>query len=271
VARVIHHEGPRRHQIFQEINCADLSETLIESELFGHERGSFTGAHAKKVGLFELADRGTVFLDEIGEMSLDAQKKLLNFLSEGEFRPIGGRLKRVDVRTVCATSRDLKAEVEARRFNEALYYRIEGFKVVIPALRERREDIPALAIGVLSRSREAHRRRVSCISTEAMSLLQRHPFPGNVRQLENAIEKAVLYCEDAELQPRHFAEDIRAPQSKPGHQGPVESLRQAKRDFERRLIENALTKSKNDAEAAELLGVSARWLYKLKKAYGLRD
>jgi two-component system response regulator HupR/HoxA len=195
-ARLLHDNGPRRASRFVAQNCGALPEALLESELFGHARGAFTGAAGERRGLFEEADGGTVFLDEIGEMSPAMQLRLLRVLQEGEVRRLGAPgVRKVDVRVIAATNADLEADVEAGRFRRDLYYRLNVFPISLPPLRDRTEDIPTLAEAFLGPACRRARRAVPSISPEAMALLRAYPFPGNVRELQNEIERAVALTE----------------------------------------------------------------------------
>ena len=196
-AKVLHTRSPRRHSPLVCVNCAALPPTLIESELFGHERGAFTGAVAQRQGRFEVAHRGTLFLDEIGDLPLDLQAKLLRVLQEGEFERLGtSRTRKVDVRIVAATHRDLDEAVADGTFRDDLYYRLNVFPVRLPPLRERREDIPALVWYLIHKRQAAMHRRIDRVPPEAMELLERHSWPGNIRELENVIERALIHSTD---------------------------------------------------------------------------
>src|SRR5581483_7131830 len=199
VARAIHAQSPRRDKLFVAVNCAALSENLLESELFGHRRGAFTGALSDKKGLFEVAHGGTLFLDEVSETTPALQAKLLRVLQEGEILPVGEtRPKKIDVRVVAATNRKLEDEVQAGRFRQDLYYRLRVFPLKVPPLRERLEDVPALARHFADRHAVRLGKRVAGISARAIELLRLHAFPGNVRELENEMERAVLLTEPGE-------------------------------------------------------------------------
>src|SRR4051794_10101723 len=196
IARAIHNQSPRSSDMFQAVNCAAINENLLESELFGHEKGSFTGAHADKKGLFEVADRGTLFLDEIGELDVGMQAKLLRALQERKIRRVGGtRELSVDVRVVAATNRDLRAMVADKRFREDLYYRINVLSIDVPPLRERRDDIPVLINHFLNKYTRNTARLCNGLTPETRRLMQEYSWPGNVRQLESAVERALLLCE----------------------------------------------------------------------------
>jgi two-component system NtrC family response regulator/two-component system response regulator HydG len=204
-AQALHQNSPRRHKPFVKVACAALPETLLESELFGHEKGSFTGAIYSRAGRFEAADGGTLFLDEIGDISQTVQVKLLRFLEEREFERVGGnRTYRVDVRIVAATHRDLRKKLEDGSFREDLYYRLNVIEIHIPPLRDRAGDIPILAHHFLAKFSEVNSKPLGSISDEALTLLLRHGWPGNVRELENAMERAVVLSTEPRLDPAHF-------------------------------------------------------------------
>ena len=193
LARAIHRAGRRRDRPFVVVNCAALPASLIESELFGHERGAFTGAHASQIGRFELAHRGTVFLDEIGELPLELQPRLLRVIQEGQLERVGNpRTLDVDVRVVAATNRDLADEVRHGRFRRDLYYRLNVFPITVPALRERRSDIPMLVRHLVDRFAEALGKRIDTVPAEVMRVLETYDWPGNVRELENVIQRAII-------------------------------------------------------------------------------
>ncbi|HEX5876376.1 MAG TPA: sigma-54 dependent transcriptional regulator, partial [Pyrinomonadaceae bacterium] len=193
IARAVHNQSPRSEEMFQAVNCAAINENLLESELFGHEKGSFTGAHAEKKGLFEIADRGTLFLDEIGELDVGIQAKLLRALQERKIRRVGGTHEiSVDVRVIAATNRDLRAMVSDGRFRDDLYYRVNVLSIDVPPLRERREDIPVLIDYFLKKHTKNASRPVTGLTPETKKLMNEYSWPGNVRQLESAIERAIL-------------------------------------------------------------------------------
>src|SRR3989440_12737637 len=209
IARAIHTQSPRADQMFQAVNCAAINENLLESELFGHEKGSFTGAHAEKKGLFEVADRGTLFLDEIGELDISMQAKLLRALQEREIRRVGGtRAIRIDVRVVAATNRDLRAMVQDGRFRDDLYYRINVLSIDVPPLRERRDDIPVLIDYFLKKHTRNTSRLVKGLNPEARRMMNDYGWPGNVRQLESAIERAILLCEGDMITPDDLPSEL---------------------------------------------------------------
>ncbi len=204
-AQALHQNSPRRNKPFIRVACASLPETLLESELFGHEKGSFTGALYTRAGRFEAADGGTLFLDEIGDISPTVQVKLLRFLEEREFERVGGnKTFKVDVRIVAATHRDLKKKIEDGSFREDLYYRLNVIEIQIPPLREREGDVPLLASHFIRKYGEANGKEIDPISDEVLAMLLRHPWPGNVRELENAMERAVVLTDSSELAPAHF-------------------------------------------------------------------
>ncbi len=205
VAQTIHQHSTRRQGPLVKVSCAALPETLLESELFGHEKGSFTGAMIQRKGRFELADKGTIFLDEVGEMSLGTQKKLLRVLQEREFERVGGSVPiRVDVRVITATNKDLAAEVTAGRFREDLYYRLNVISVYMPPMRDRKEDIPLLVEHFLHKHRFSVSSPPSRITEEALRVLEKHDWPGNVRELENTIERAVVMAQGGIITSQHL-------------------------------------------------------------------
>src|SRR6476659_6400517 len=210
IARAIHNQSPRAQEMFQAVNCAAINENLLESELFGHEKGSFTGAHAEKKGLFEIADRGTLFLDEIAELDVSMQAKLLRALQERRIRRVGGTYELpIDVRVVAATNRDLRAMVSDGRFRDDLYYRINVLSVDVAPLRERREDIPVLIDFFLKKHTKNTSRLVRGLTPETKKLMTEYSWPGNVRQLESAIERAILLCEGDYITVEDLPSDVR--------------------------------------------------------------
>jgi Nif-specific regulatory protein len=271
VAHAIHSNSPRARQPFVKVNCAALPETLFESELFGHERGAFTGAHARKKGRFELAQGGTLFLDEIGELSATTQAKLLRVLQFREFERLGGtETLRTDVRIIAATNKDMERAVATGAFREDLYYRFNVFSITLPALRERRADVPALAEYFVARYAAEHRRKIARISSGALDVLLQYSFPGNVRELENVIERAVVVCDGFVIQEHHLPESIRAAaQEKPAEKL---TLAEAVARLERQMIEAALRQARgNAARAARALGTTERIVrYKAGK-YGIES
>ena len=273
IARAIHNQSPRVTEMFQAVNCAAINENLLESELFGHEKGSFTGAHAEKKGLFEVADRGTLFLDEIAELDIGMQAKLLRALQEREIRRVGGtRAIKIDVRVVAATNRDLRAMVADGRFRDDLYYRINVLSVDVPPLRERRDDIPVLINYFLKKHTRNTSRLVRGLTPETKRVMTDYSWPGNVRQLESAIERAILLCEGDLITVEDLPLEVRQ-EARPASEGafklPPEGI--AFEDVERDLITQAMEKSDyNITKAAKLLGLTFRTLqYRLEK-FGIK-
>ena len=272
IAQTIHRLSPRAQGPFLTVTCSALAETIMESELFGHERGAFTDAHALKRGLVEVADGGTLFLDEIGELSLRLQGTLLHFLEEKTFRRVGGTKDlRVDVRIIAATNRDLEADVREGRFRSDLFYRLRVVPLVIPPLRERPEDIPALAKLFIDRFNSEFGRRVEAISPEALERLRSYAWPGNVRELRNVIERGVLLADGpvlgVELLPPELR-DARAAE-------PISTAALGREgidleELERTLLVSALKRTGgNQSAAGELLGLSRHQVRNRLKKYGL--
>jgi two-component system response regulator HupR/HoxA len=261
-ARLIHDSGPRRGARFVAQNCGALPESLLESELFGHARGAFTGAVAERKGLFEEADGGTIFLDEVGEMSPAMQLRLLRVLQEGEIRRVGSSApRRVNVRVLAATNSDLELDLAAGRFRKDLYYRLNVFPIRLPPLRDRREDIPSLAEHFLRVYRERARRAVPAISPEAMRCLCAYPFPGNVRELENEIERAVALADPGRpIGPEHLSVRVREGAEK---SAPPRTLGEAIEQLKRRMIEDALQECGSKTRAAERLGLTRQSLQQM--------
>ena len=258
VARALHHDSPRRNRPLVNVNCAALPDALIESELFGHERGAFTGALQRRLGRFELADGGTIFLDEIGDLSPATQIKLLRVLQEREFERVGShQSRRVDVRVIAATSRDLEALMEQGTFREDLYYRLNVFPIRLPPLRERGADIVLLADHFVESFNRAHGRSVRRISTPALDMLMAYHWPGNVRELENSIERAVLLARDDVLHGHHLPPSLQTAQATDTVS--TQGLKAQLAAVERELVVDALkTCSGNIAAAARLLQVTER-------------
>jgi Nif-specific regulatory protein len=270
-ARAIHRSSPRRNRPFVPINCAAIPEELLESELFGHERGAFTNAVAQKKGRLELADGGTVFLDEIGEMSGKLQVKLLRVLQEREFERVGGNgTIKVDVRIIAATNKDLAASVKTGEFRRDLYYRLNVVSVVMPPLRERSADIPLLVGHFVEKYSQKFSIKAKRISPEAMSSLMNYSWPGNVRELENAIERALVLGSSDLV----HAEDLpEAVVSKDLPEGIKETkYHLALTDLKKQLILKSLEEANgNYTEAARLLGLHVNYLHRLIRNLGLRD
>jgi two-component system NtrC family response regulator len=270
IAKAIHFNSPRRSKPFVAVSSAALTETLLESELFGHEKGAFTGAIAMKKGRFELADGGTLFLDEIGELPLSLQVKLLRVLEEMSFERVGGtRTIAVDVRLIAATNKDLKAEVEQHRFREDLYFRLNVVHIELPPLRERSEDIPLLAAYFATRLAQESNKGEITFSPEAMRFLCNHRWPGNVREFEHAIERAVLFSDGNEITLDDLPKDLVsfADLEIPINWQKLSNLPETLDAIEKKLIQQALSLSNNvQSRAAHLLGIPrANLQYRLKK------
>ncbi len=280
VARAIHNAGSRARARFVAQNCGALPETLLESELFGHKRGAFTGAHADKKGLFELANGGSIFLDEIGETEPGMQVRLLRVLQDGEFRPLGSsETRRVDVRVIAATNADLRRAVEEDRFREALFYRLRVVELELPPLRERREDIPALAHHFLEQACAKMERGIKGFSNEAMDRLVAHRWSGNVRELENEIQRVVALADDEQaVHADMLSTEVRgAPLSAQGGDpaagaGEGEAnLNRAVDALKKQMIRQALSKEDSKTAAAARLGIPRQSLQKMMKRLDLSD
>lgn len=267
LAREIHGWSPRRGKPFVVVNCTTLSEQLLESELFGHVRGSFTGAVKDKPGRLEAADGGSVFLDEIADLSVPLQAKLLRFLQERRFERVGGaETIEVDARIIAATNRDLEQEVTAGRFREDLYYRLNVISLAVPSLRERPEDILSLAERFLSAAAVRNRRPGLKLSAEAAQALCRYRWPGNVRELRNAIERAVVLSRGETIKQEDLPDSIFRPQTGPrALPEPSASLEDVEREHIRRVLADAVTLE----EAADTLGISVATLWRKRKRYGI--
>ena len=269
IARSIHQNSLRSNEIFQAVNCAAINENLLESELFGHEKGSFTGAIADKKGLFEVANDGTLFLDEIGELEISLQAKILRALQEKQIRRVGGTKDiDVDVRVVAATNRDLLHMVEEKRFREDLYYRLNVLSIDLPPLRERRSDIPVLIEYFLKKHTRVTERKIT-IATDARRILEDYAYPGNIRQLESALERAILLCENdtitVEDLPPEMTNGTRSAASSDLFKLPPDGVNFE--DVERSLIMQAMDRTDNNiTKSAKLLGLTFRTLqYRLEK------
>jgi DNA-binding NtrC family response regulator len=279
VAMAVHYRGPRRKNPFFPVNCAAIPETLLESELFGHERGAFTGAVDRRKGKFEMANNGTLFLDEIGEMPPSTQAKILRVIEDHTFRRVGGNeLIRVDVRIVSATNKDLTKEVAAGRFREDLFYRLSVFPIQLPPLRERRNDIDELAHYFLQKSATETGRSDVRISSAALDAMRAHPWPGNVRELQNTIKRAALLAHDGVIEPVHLGLKSAAVPSADDagtelesllnklQQGDIVALDRIEEVFIRKAL--AITNG-NITEASNRLGVSRSTIYRKLQEYGL--
>lgn len=274
VAHAVHYQSERANKPFIKVSCASLPETLLESELFGHEKGAFTGANAVKQGRFELADGGTLFLDEIGDISKTVQIKLLRVLQEKEFERVGGtETIRADVRLISATNKDLEKEVREGRFREDLYYRLNVVPIFLPSLRERKEDIPLLVKYFLEKSNTENKKNVKGLSQDAWSHVTTYSWPGNVRELQNAMERAVIICRGEVISKEHFPIDLQGKISNVIETASntqslaIENLSCAVEDLERKMISNALRKTGgNKRKASKILGITERILgYKIVK------
>src|SRR5215468_5521291 len=269
IARAVHNQSPRATEMFQAVNCAAINENLLESELFGHEKGSFTGAHAEKKGLFEIADRGTLFLDEIAELDVGIQAKLLRALQERKIRRVGGTHEiSVDVRVIAATNRDLRAMVSDGRFRDDLYYRINVLSIDVPPLRERREDIPVLIDYFLKKHTRNTSRLITGLTPDTKKLMSDYSWPGNVRQLESAIERAILLAEGDQITVEDLPSEVRQESQTAvsgGFKLPAEGINFE--DVEKNLILQAMDSTDyNITKAAKLLGLTFRTLqYRLEK------
>ncbi len=279
IARAIHYNGPRRDKPFVEMNCVAIPETLLESELFGHEKGAFTGAVSRKLGKFELAHEGTLFLDEVGDMNLLTQAKFLRVLQEREFDRVGGTMSiKVDVRIIAATNKDLAQAIKNKEFREDLYYRLNVVNIFLPPLREKREDIPLLVEHFMKQFNKQFNKDVKHISMEAMELLMKYPWPGNVRELENVLQRAIVLEKGDTLTKEHLPLMIQALDREVkldlDRVGVSKSLSEAVEDVvadvERQFILKALKKTNwNRTRAAEELKISRKSLHNKMNKYGL--
>ncbi|OGP86717.1 MAG: Fis family transcriptional regulator [Deltaproteobacteria bacterium RBG_16_48_10] len=282
IARAIHFNSLRREKQFVPVDCAVLSESLLESELFGHIRGSFTGAVTTKPGLFEIADGGTVFLDEVGNISLAIQAKLLRVLQEREFTPVGGtKIKKVDIRLIAATNKNLEKMIKEETFREDLYYRLNIVPIYLPWLKERQEDIPLLAAHFLKKYSEEMGKTMKGFIPEAMERLMRYPWPGNVRELENVIERSVIMVDEEMVRPEHLILPKEEGKEEIEIQVPLtsEELKELKKhlreraveDIERAFVINALERNHwNVTRAAEEVGMLRPNFQALMRKYNLR-
>jgi DNA-binding NtrC family response regulator len=267
LARWIHERGPRREAPFLKIDCASLPSELVESELFGHERGAFTGAEARKPGRLEMAESGTVLLDEVAALAPAMQAKLLRVVEERKFERLGGtETIRMDARVMALTNADLQKAVAGGRFREDLYFRLNVLAIQVPPLRERRGDIAPLAAHFLARLGPVHGRAGAALGPEALRLLESYAWPGNVRELKNAIEHALVFAEQAQLNAEDFPEILRATREELGPTGPLRSLE----DIEREAIKATLEATRYKiGKAADVLGISRKTLLEKRKKYGL--
>ncbi len=266
VANTVWHYSNRKDAPFIALNCATLSENLIESEIFGHEKGAFTSAYQTKHGLVEVADRGTLFLDEIGEMPIGLQAKLLRFLDSGEFRRVGGnKAMRVDVRMIAATNKDLSAMIKAGKFREDLFYRLNVINITIPPLRERKEDIGELARHFLKKYAQKLSKSITEFTPEALELLTGYHWPGNARELENVIERAVIVCDSGRI----GAEDLSISSYAAIADMTVNpSLEEMEKNYILRVLKET---NGNQSKASQLLGIDRKTLYLKLKKYGISE
>ncbi|MDE3101342.1 MAG: sigma-54-dependent Fis family transcriptional regulator [Chloroflexota bacterium] len=274
VAEALHYNSSRRAGPLVKVSCAALPETLLEAELFGHEKGSFTGALTQRRGRFELADKGTIFLDEIGEMSLQTQTKLLRVLQDRKIERLGSSLPlKVDIRVICATNKDLQKQVEVTKFRDDLFYRLNVINIHMPPLRDRKEDIPALVEHFLAKHRYSATAQPAAISEEALRRLMEYDWPGNVRELENVIERAVVLSRGQIITSRELPfGDHEGDREEEGDEVPSERsfFKKSVAQFEKDLIMKALRDANgNRSKAAEMLGIYRRLLYAKIKEYGL--
>jgi len=275
IARGIHFSGKRSEKPLIPVNCGSIPENLIESELFGYIKGAFTGADKNKKGLFEAADKGTIFLDEVGELPLTMQVKLLRVLQENEIRPVGdSKSREIDVRVIGATSLDLEEEVKKGNFREDLFYRLNVLSIKLPPLRDRAEDIPLLCNLFIDRFNYKLEKNIQGISSKALSLLLEHYWPGNVRELENAIERAVLLADESMLLPDNFPSElgVKSYDVDANDIFNLHSLREAKEILEKKLITKVLIKTAgNRTKASKLLEISHPSLLSKIKAYNIKE
>jgi DNA-binding NtrC family response regulator len=265
IARVLHFSGKRKNGPFLAVNCSALTKTLIESELFGHEKGSFTGAIQQKKGLFEQAKQGTLFLDEVGEMPPSMQVKLLRVLQEGEFRRVGGtETLRTDARVILATNRNLQEMIRQEKFREDLYYRIRGAQIHVPSLRERTQDIQLLASHFIKTAAAAARKKISGFSPEALELMKKYGWPGNVRQLKNEVERVVAFAQSEWIKPEDLDAEIR------DFEKTAAPTKGTLKERERRIILEALKEHQwNILQTARSLGLTRNGLYGKMKLHGI--
>ncbi len=270
IARAIHHNSPRREGPFVVVNCAAIPETLLESDLFGHERGAFTGAAQRKSGRFAAAHSGTIFLDEIGELPMAIQAKILRVIQFKEFEPLGSHLtQKADVRIIAATNRSLMDEVREGRFREDLFYRLNVVSLTLPPLRQRPTDIPLLAQHFLVYYSRKNHRTIQGLEPPVLARLQAYSWPGNIRELENVMERAVIFCTEPVLRVEHLPEFLQ--QARPEVGGAMAGPEPSLMDLERELIFRTLERVGNDRrQAAQVLGISLEELDFKLKAYQWR-
>jgi DNA-binding NtrC family response regulator len=267
IARAIHYQSRRASGPFIKVSCAALPESLLESELFGHEKGAFTGAVNRRIGRFEMANGGTLFLDEIGDTTLATQVKLLRVLQEKQFERVGGsETITVDVRIIAATNKDLKKAIAEKEFREDLYYRLNVITINLPPLRERPEDIPRFVEHFIAKYSKETGKAIDGISPEAMAMLQNYSWPGNIRELENCIERAVILCNGNTILPRHILIGSEARLPSVPHQAGLRSLREVERDHIKYVLSEC---GNNQTKAAQILGIDRKTLRNKIREYGL--
>jgi two-component system response regulator HydG len=272
VANAIHQNSKRKNNPFIKVNCAALPETLLESELFGHEKGAFTGAAMQKKGRFAHAHTGTIFLDEIAEMSPGTQVKILRVLQEQEFEPLGSsKPLKVDIRIIAATNRVLEDEIENGNFREDLYYRLNVVSIKIPLLRERKDDILLLADYFLKKYSDKNKKMIKGFAPRTIDLLMRHPWPGNVRELENAVERSVILAREEVLSPEYLPDAIKELEKETSGDSQGFSSGQSLKEVEKQMIVRTLEETNgNRTHAAEILGISRRTLQLKLKKYDIK-
>jgi Nif-specific regulatory protein len=269
IAHAIHYNSPRAKKPFVKVSCAALPDSLIESELFGYDKGAFTGAEARKKGRFELAEGGTLFLDEIGDINATTQVKLLRVLQEREFERLGGTdTIKVNVRLIAATNKDMEQAIAAGTFRQDLYYRLNVYTIFVPPLRERKADLLLLVDHFLERFSREHRKTIKRISTPAIDMLMAYHWPGNVRELENALERAVLACDGQVVHAHHLPPSLQTAEA--SGTGTHTSLKEAVAAYEKDLLLDALKTARgNRAKAARLLDTTERILNYKVRNYGI--
>jgi DNA-binding NtrC family response regulator len=267
IASAVHARSGRRDRAFVKLNCASIPDTLLESELFGHERGAYTDAAERHIGKLEAADRGTLFFDEIGDMTVRTQAKLLRVLQDGEFQRLGGQeTLRTDVRVLAATNQDIERLLAQGSFREDLFYRLSVVRIEVPALRERKDDLELLVGHFLERFNHRYGREVSGLSPEVREIFQRHNWPGNVRELKNCVERAVIFCDGRTIAPEHLQAQYR----RLGESGFPGQLEGARERLDREVIAEALARSQGEKQkAAALLHISRKTLYNRMKKLGM--
>lgn len=272
VANAIHHNSPRKDKPFIKVNCAALPETLLESELFGHEKGAFTGADTQKKGRFHHAHTGTIFLDEIAEMPATTQVKILRVLQEKEFEPLGSsKTIKINIRVIAASNRILEEEIESGNFREDLYYRINVVSVKIPPLRDRKDDIPLLADYFLKKYADKNKKMIKGFAPRTIDLLMRHYWPGNVRELENAVERSVILSREEMISPENLPDAIRKLEQEIPEDGAGFSAGKSLKEVEQQMILRTLEDANgNRTHAADILGISRRTLQLKLKKYNLQ-